>query len=164
MQKDFLDELAELALGSRLKRLSEKMLADAAKIYQDFELDVQPKWFTLLALLQHKKQVSVVEEAECLGLSQPAISQFCKQLSDKELVSFVRCSKDSRRKVLRLTDSGEVLVNKMLPMWQAVQVAAEQLCLEFDNDFYASIRKCERALQEKSLHQRTLEVLNAPKQ
>ena len=105
MQKDFLDELAELALGSRLKRLSEKMLADAANIYQDFALDVQPKWFTLLALLQHKKKVCVVEAAQSLGLSQPAISQFGKQLADKNLVSFVRCNKDSRRKILTLTAS-----------------------------------------------------------
>lgn len=160
MQKDFLDELAELALGSRLKRLSEKLQADAANIYREFDLNVQPKWFTLLALLHHKKQVSVVEAAQYLGLSQPAISQFCKQLADKELVSFITCSEDSRRKVLRLSDSGQARVDLMLPIWRAVEVAAQQICTEFENDFYQSLRKCERALQNKSLQQRTLEVLN----
>jgi DNA-binding MarR family transcriptional regulator len=163
MQEDFLDELAELALGSRLKRLSEKMLADATNIYRDFAVEVQPKWFTLLALLHNKKQVSVVEAAQYLGLSQPAISQFCKQLSDKNLVIFVTSSEDSRRKVLTLSNSGQEQVEKMLPMWQAVQCAAEQICTEFENDFYKSLRKCEQALQEKSLQQRALEAYNDAK-
>lgn len=158
MQKDFLDDLAELALGSRLKRLSERMLSDAANIYQEFDLDVQPKWFTLLALLHRKQRVNVVEASECLGLSQPAISQFCRQLADKGLVSFVVCEQDSRRKVLTLTPSGRDEVNKMLPMWLAVQKAAEQLCGEFENDFYRSLRKCEKALAAKSLQQRTAEA------
>jgi DNA-binding MarR family transcriptional regulator len=140
------------------------MLADAANIYKDFSLDVQPKWFTLLALLHHKKSVSVVEAAQFLGLSQPAISQFCKQLSDKKLVHIVTCSEDSRRKVLTLSALGQAQVDKMLPMWQAVQRAAEQICTEFENDFYQSLLKCERALKKKSLQQRTLEAYNDPKQ
>ncbi len=160
MQKDFLDELGELALGSRLKRLSEKVLSDAANIYQDFDVNVQPKWFTLLALLHRKLRVNVVEASEYLGLSQPAISQFCRQLADEGLVSFVTCEQDSRRKVLTLTPRGREEVNKMLPMWQAVQKAAEQLCREFENDFYRSLRKCEKALAEKSLQQRTAEAYN----
>ena len=158
MHNDFLDELGELALGSRLKRLSEKMLSDAANIYQDFGVNVQPKWFTLLALIHRKQQVNVVEASGYLGLSQPAISQFCRQLAEQGLVNFVTCEQDSRRRVLSLTPAGKEEVNKMLPMWQAVQKAAEQLCSEFENDFYHSLRKCEKALAAKSLQQRTAEA------
>jgi DNA-binding MarR family transcriptional regulator len=158
MQKDFLDDLGELALGSRLKRLSEKMLRDTANVYQGFALNVQAKWFPLLALLHRKQRLNVVEASEYLGLSQPAISQFCRQLADKGLVDFVICEQDSRRKVLTLTQSGRDEVYKMLPMWQALQKAAEQLCQEFENDFYRSLAKCEKALAAKSLQQRTAEA------
>ena len=54
MQQYFLNELAELALGSRLKRLSERMLASASDVYQEFGVDINPKWFTLMALLDAK--------------------------------------------------------------------------------------------------------------
>jgi hypothetical protein len=49
MQQDFLNELAELALGSRLKRMSERMLASASNVYQEFGMSINTKWFTLMA-------------------------------------------------------------------------------------------------------------------
>lgn len=160
MTQDFLDQLGELALGSRLKRLSERMQADAADIYQHFGLDIQPKWFTLLALLEHRGQVSVVDAADSLGLSQPAISQFCRQLAVKGLVVTEPCRDDSRRRMMRLTPEGEARVAQMQPLWRTVRQVAEQICMEFENDFYRSLQKCERALKRKSLFQRAVEVHN----
>ncbi|MCB1633894.1 MAG: MarR family transcriptional regulator, partial [Xanthomonadales bacterium] len=84
---DFLDELGELALGSRLKRLADRIMADAAAIYRHLGHDMQPRWFTLLALLYRHGQCNVVEAAERLGLSQPAISQFSQQLVQRGLIS-----------------------------------------------------------------------------
>lgn len=162
MTRDFLDELGELALGSRLKRLSEQMMADAANVYRHFDLDVQPKWFTLLALLYQKDRVAVMEAADYLGLSQPAISQFTHQLVERGLVSTDPCERDSRRRLLMLTEKGRAQVERMQPMWRAVHRAAEQLCTELDNDFYHALRKCEQALSRKSLLQRTLEFYDEP--
>ena len=156
MKEDFLNELGELALGSRLKRLSERMIADASAVYQHFDLDVQPKWFTLLALLHKKKRVGVVEAAEYLGVSQPAISQFGRQLLDKEFLTIEIDANDSRRKCMCLTDIGEAKIAQMLPIWDAVQAAASALCTELENDFYHSLVKFEEALQRKSLLTRTL--------
>lgn len=160
MPEDFLDELEELALGSRIKRLSERMLAQAAEVYKAFDLDFQPKWFTLMALLHHKEQVSIVEAAGLLGVSQPAISQFSRQLIKEGLVKRETCGKDSRRKLLTLTDKGQEQVATMLPMWRAVKQAAAEICTEFENDFYQSLKKCEKALSQKSLLQRSMENYN----
>lgn len=157
MQEDFLNELGELALGSRLKRLSEKMLSEAAIIYRQLDIDVEPKWFTLLALLHQKQQITVVEAAESLGLSQPAISQFCLQLVKKGLVELKVCSKDSRRKIISLSSKGNEQVEQMLPLWHAVNMAAKELCTEADNNFYAALCQYEQALTQKSLVTRTLE-------
>lgn len=157
MSKDFLDELGELALGSRLKRLSERMMTDAASIYQHFGIDVQPKWFTLLALLHRKDTVSVVSASEQLGLTQPAISQFCRQLLDKGLIDVKSDEEDARVKLMQLSRYGQKEVEKMLPMWRAVDTAAQELCSEFDNQFYQALLKFERALDTRSLKQRALE-------
>lgn len=163
MSEDFLDELEELALGSRIKRLSERMLAQAAEVYKAFDLDFQPKWFTLLALIHHKEQVSINDAAERLGLSQPAISQFSRQLIKEGLITRQTCPQDSRRKLLTLTEQGHEQVEKMLPMWRAVKAAAAEICTQFDNDFYQSLKKCEAALNEKSLLQRSLDFYNEQK-
>ncbi len=163
MNRDFLDDLAELALGSRLKRMSERMLADAAQIYQHFGIDIQPKWFTLLALLDHKEQVSVVEAAESLGLSQPALSQFCRQLAQKKLVTFTVDKQDSRKRVVALSALGKQQVELMRPMWQAVKRAAEELCAESGYDFYPALQQLEQAHSRRSLLQRTQDYLEQAK-
>lgn len=157
MSNDFLDELAELALGSRLKRLAERMSADAAEVYAHFEKPIQPKWFPLLALLAEKGPTGVVDASAQLGLSQPAISQFSRQLVAVGLVVSKADSEDSRKRVMALTQRGQAEVEAMQPMWQAVRKAAEDLCVALDNDFYPALQKLERALNERSLLQRTVE-------
>jgi DNA-binding MarR family transcriptional regulator len=160
MNHDFLDELAELALGSRLKRLSERMMSDAAKVYQHYDLQVQPKWFTLLALLAQKGPTSVVQASEFLGLTQPAISQFSLQLVKHDFIVVKLAPDDMRKKYMQLTTKGQEQVNKMRPMWDAVNFAAKELCSEADNDFYSALLTFEQALAKRSLYQRTLDQIN----
>lgn len=157
MRQDYLNALGQLALGSRLKRISERMLADAAAVYQHFGVDVQPKWFTLLALLSDKKEVSVVAASQMLGLSQPAVSQFAKQLQAKGYLAMNACAEDSRRKNLSLTELGQAQVDKMQPMWDSVHLAANELCEENHNDFYRSLLSLEAAFDKRSLLQRSLD-------
>ena len=158
MNDDFLDELGVVALGSRLKRLSDRLLADAAAVYQHFDFDVQTKWFPLLSLLRVTPHITVVEAAQALGISQPAVSQFSRQLSDAGLVEITSCDKDARRRLLTLSPHGRNLVEEMQPMWNAVREAAEALCHEEGNDFYPSLRALERAVQRQSLLSRTCEA------
>ena len=155
---DFLDQLGALALGSRLKRLSERMLADAGRVYQHFGIDVQPRWFPLMALLQRRGEVTVVEAADAVGVSQPAISQFAKQLAQAGLVDLRACRDDGRRRRLTLTAAGEQAIAAMQPMWAAVDAAARELCAAAGFDVLAVLRALEHALAEKSLLQRTLEA------
>jgi DNA-binding MarR family transcriptional regulator/N-acetylglutamate synthase-like GNAT family acetyltransferase len=154
-KEDFLNELAELALGSRLKRMSEKMLASAAEVYQTFNMNIQPKWFTLLALLDSKGQTTIVEASNLLGLSQPALSQFCKQLDEAGLVRVTVAKQDSRRREMSLTNQGKAAIVEMKPIWAAVEKAAKAMCQEFDNDFYRSLINLEKAFDKQDLLSRT---------
>jgi len=164
MQQDFLNELAELALGSRLKRMSERMLANASDVYQEFGMNINPKWFTLMALLDAKdsnKQVlSIVEASSMLGLSQPALSQFCKELQNEKLIKIVKDQSDSRKRILSLTAKGRERVQQMKPIWEAVQLAAVDLCTEHNNDFYRSLLLFEKSFSRQSLLTRTRRYIN----
>jgi ribosomal protein S18 acetylase RimI-like enzyme len=155
MQNDFLNELAELALGSRLKRISEKVMASAAEVYSTFDVAIQPKWFTLLALLDAKGQVTIVEASQALGLSQPALSQFCKQLLAEDLIEVTIGSKDSRQRQLQLSKKGVQSIEKMKPIWSAVEKAAKDLCEESNNDFYRALLSFEKSFEKQNLLQRT---------
>jgi DNA-binding MarR family transcriptional regulator/N-acetylglutamate synthase-like GNAT family acetyltransferase len=164
MQQDFLNELAELALGSRLKRISERMLANASDVYQEFGMNINPKWFTLMALLDaqdsNKQILTIVEASNLLGLSQPALSQFCKELQSEKLIKIVKDQSDSRKRILSLTTKGRARVKKMKPIWDAVQQAAVDLCTEHNNDFYRSLLLLEKSFSSESLLNRTRRYLN----
>ena len=160
---DFLDELGELALGSRLKRLAERMANEAGQVYQTFDmLPLQPKWFVLAALLYRKGQASVVEASERLGLSQPAISQFAKGMAKEGLIDIQPCGKDSRRKFMVLSDEGRAMIEQMQPAWQAVDMAAKQLCSEAGHEFFQALQNFEQALSRRSLAERTGAILTNP--
>ena len=159
MQQDFLNELAELALGSRLKRMSERMLSNASDVYQEFDMNINPKWFTLMALLDAKdsnKQIlTIVDASNLLGLSQPALSQFCKELQNVKLIKIVKDQSDSRKRILSLTVKGRERLEQMKPIWNAVQQAAVDLCTEHNNDFYRSLLLLEKSFSSESLLSRT---------
>ncbi len=161
MQKDFLDEIAELAIGSRLKRLSDLIMGQAQQTYDYFDVDMQPKWFTLLALLDKHQQVSIVQASELLGVSQPAVSQYAKQLCNENIIDITPTIEDSRRKMLSLTLLGKCKVETLRPMWNAVEKAAQKMCAEQDNMFYESMRILESSLSKASLTQRAINEFHA---
>ena len=71
MARDVLAEMGPLALGSRLKRLAERMQADATRVFADRDLPIQGTHFPLLAALATYGPLSVSEAVEAVGISQP---------------------------------------------------------------------------------------------
>ena len=160
MSKDFLDELAELALGSRLKRLSDRMLSEATAVHQRYSPNkMQPKWFLLVALLYRQGPISVVEAAERLGISQPAVSQVSRELANKAWLSIETDNEDGRKRCLSLTAQGRLEADALQSMWQAVDTAAKELCEEAGGQFYQAIQAFELALKRKSLFERAQTIL-----
>lgn len=156
-QSDYFDELGEVALGSRLKRLSDRIMGDAQNVYKHMGQDIQPRWFTLVSLLYEKKSVSIVEAAEFLGLTQPCISQFSKELIKMKFVKASQDPNDLRRKILSLTAKGKKNYIKMEPVGDALKSAVISICKEAEHDIYQAIVQAEKALSKKSLYQRTLD-------
>lgn len=53
-----------------------------------------------------KQLLSIFEASDFLGLSQPALSQFCKELQDEKLLKIIKDPADSRKRLLSLTPKG----------------------------------------------------------
>lgn len=157
IEKDFFDELGEVALGSRLKRLSDRVMQDASRMYKYSGYDMQPKWFTLMSLLANKKEVSINQAAIFLGQTQPFISQNSKEMFKAGLITFKADPNDARRKIMLLSKQGKSKFKKMIKLRESVKMAAESICSETEQNFYQALKQFEQALQNKSLFERTLE-------
>ncbi|MBY0114096.1 MAG: bifunctional helix-turn-helix transcriptional regulator/GNAT family N-acetyltransferase [Phycisphaerales bacterium] len=151
---DFLSALGYLALGSRLRRLSDDLMGDAARFYKLHGVSFSPKWFGLFRLLIEQPNLSIGEAATQLGLTHPAISQMAKELTKDGLLSSKTDVKDERRRTIELTRKGKDLAAKMEPIWSAIEEASRELSEDAGLDIIAKLEKLEQAMRERPMFDR----------
>ena len=155
---DFYFQVGKLALGTRLRRLSERLTEDAVKIYASYEVALEPKWFPVFYVLSHKEEASITEIAQIIGHSHPSVSQIVKEMKKKRLVITAKSAEDGRVNVARLSDSGKQFIPKMEKQYLDVTQAVETLLSETQYDLWKAIEEVEFLLDDKSFFDRVREV------
>lgn len=151
---DFLDELGELALATRLKRLSERLAHDVSLIYKKVGLELEPKWFLVLMLLKKEKLLSIVEISEKLRLSHPAIVQFVNELLKQGLIISSKDSKDGRKRMIALSPKGKEVLDKAKPVLGIIKAENQSWLDEQNRNLLELIAELEKSLDEKSMYER----------
>ena len=157
---NFIKELGTLAIGSRLKNLSELMMKDMARIYKDQDVDFEPRWFTFFQLIVRKKEISVTEIARELSQTHPAVVQVINVLEKKKLIITRKDKSDQRKRLVRLSKKGKKLAEDLAPLWDAVRKVSDEIMKESDSGLLDSIAKIETVLEQKSTYQRIQEKLH----
>jgi len=80
MHSDVLGELGALAFGTRLKRLSDRVMHDGAKMYRATGIAFEPKWFPVYYYLSEMGPRSIMDIAnktaqKCTGRQESLSSQ-----------------------------------------------------------------------------------------
>lgn len=155
--RDILQDVGYLGLGSRLKRLAERLLNDAALIHAESGEAIQPGQFPLLAALDRYGPLTVNQAVEVLGVSQPAVTRAASELVKAGLAQSTPSTVDKRQKTIALSADGRAAVVRMTEgMWPRVEAAARALCAGVDGDFLSAITAVERGVAERSLADRVL--------
>lgn len=157
MEKQFFAHVGKLALGSRLRLLTAKITEDAKKIYELYNIELEPKWFPVFYVLSESAEKTITEIATQIGHSQPSVSKIIKEMSANGLVLEKRASKDGRRNVIKLSKKGFELKEKIKHQYTDVISAVESLSAQTKNDLWRAIEEWEFLLQQKSLLQRVKE-------
>lgn len=132
---DFQQSLGYLILGSRMRRMSEYFLAEVNRVYQEQQIDFDASWFPLFYILSRESSgentcetaLSIKEIANRIQVSHSAISQLVTNLRKKELVESRSSTGDGRVQLVRLTPKGLQLLDQVKPVWDALQLAMEDL-------------------------------------
>jgi len=150
MEVDLLAGFGVGFLGSRLKRLAERMQADAAEVARALDLPVQPAQMSLLMTIRLHGPISVGELAERLQLAQPTVTRALGTLG--EFVEARRAPGDARSKSLALTPAGEaLLVRVQTELLPRIEPAAAELVEGLTGDFMQGLAKVEARLAQTSL-------------
>ena len=150
MGADVIADLGETFLGSRLKRLAERMQSGAAKVVSAAGMAVQPTHMGLLAALD-RAPMTVGQLVEAVGISQPGVTRGVGQLVEMGLVEVLRGA-DLRERTARLTPDGMAAMVKIkLLIWPKLHLAVQDMCAGLAGSFLDQIAGLEAALAEKPL-------------
>ena len=154
---DLLVDLGHLFLGSRLKRLAERLQADAAKVHRALGVDAQPAELALMAALDRYGPMTTSAAVETLGVSQPAVSRTAAGLVERGLLASDAEDADLRQRTMKLTRSGRALLAKAkVSAWPAITEAVGTLCAPLEGTLLEQIAGLERQLEERPLEERAL--------
>lgn len=147
---DLLQDLGATFLGSRLKRLGERMQAGAAKVALDAGLSVQPAHMPLLAALDGQS-LSIGQLVQVVGISQPGITRGIGQLAELGLVQSEQ-GDDGRQRSISLTPAGNaVLARAKLYVWPQIEEAVNALFGGQPEGFIKQIADIEAALSDNPI-------------
>lgn len=154
---NFFDTVGKLAIGSRLRLLSEKITEDAAQIFKLYNIDMQPKWFPVFYVLSTEGSSTVTAIAKEIGHSHPSVSKIIAEMSKKGYVKEKNDKADGRRNMVSLSPKGKEIVEKIQDQYKDVNNAVEDLSLNTRNDLWKAIGEWEFLLEQKSLLRRVQE-------
>lgn len=152
---DIIRERGPLFLGSRLKRLAERMQADVSQVAAQAGLAIQPSQYSLLATLDRHGPLTIGELALATGLSQPAITRMAGKLVELGLVMIDRRHKDQRHKTVSLTEKGKAdLEHSKIHVWPKIESAVIGMLQGLQGPLLEQVAAIERMLAEMPLDQR----------
>jgi len=151
---DIIQRLGPLAFASRLKRISERLMRDVSKIYDELEVEFQARWFPVMYLLGQKSPMSVTEIARELGLTHPAINQISNGMARAGLIKSAKASGDERKRMLSISAEGGKVLKALVPVWKDIEATTQDLIDESSSNLLSTLDAIEQALNERDMYQR----------
>ena len=155
---DFFNQTGKLAIGSRLRMLTDKITVDAAAIYKMFGVDLKPKWFPVFFVLSRGEAKTITSIAKEIGHSHPSVSNIIKEMVAKGLVKETKDKSDGRRYMVMLSAKGKRMSDSFSEQCIDVTAAIEQITQQTRNDLWEAIEEWENLLLDKSLLERVKEA------
>jgi DNA-binding MarR family transcriptional regulator len=160
MVVDIVRTRGHLTLGSRLKRIGERLQADVTRLSEGLGLPVPAGHYPLLAALAEAGPTSIGALATGLGVRQPAVTRSVRQLEAAGLVATVVDATDRRIRNVALTAHGAETVERAARLlWPAVEEAVRRLCDGLDGPLLTQLGGLEDALAEIPLDRRAEALL-----
>lgn len=154
---DFYNNVGKMAIGSRLRRLSEQLTENAGQVYEMYNVPLQPKWFPVFHALSQGQDKTITAIAEEIGHSHPSVSTIIREMIKYGIVTEKKDKLDGRKTVVGLSKKGKEIVTKIAPQHIDVTNAIEEALSQTRYNLWKAIEEWEFLLQQKSLLRRVQE-------
>ena len=154
---EFYNKVGKMALGSRLRRLSELITDQAAEVYSLYDVTLQPKWFPVFYSLAAGEDKSITQIAQEIGHSHPSVSTIVKEMVSQGFAEEKPDKSDGRKNYIGLTDKARIVNERIQAQYADVNSAIENAINESQYNLWKAIEEWEYLLEQKSLFKRVQE-------
>ncbi|WP_237274771.1 bifunctional helix-turn-helix transcriptional regulator/GNAT family N-acetyltransferase [Tenacibaculum ovolyticum] len=152
------DKIGEMAIGSRLRALSDKVTGDAENIYTLYDIALKPKWFPVFYFLSNQNEAkSITSIANEIGHSHPSVIKIIREMSKEGLVIEEKDKSDRRINNILLTQKGSEISAKIQEQYIDVENAIKNTLELTTHNLWLAIQEFEYLLKKKTLFTRVLE-------
>lgn len=152
MVEDIVKSAGLMCLGTRLKRISERLQSDTQTIFDEMDAQLQVSHAPLLMAIDVHGPLSVGEIAEAVGVSQPAVTRAINILVSDGVLRLVADDTDKRVRRFALSKKGVLLAARgREEIWPKVNASVARLCGEDGDLLLALLARIEDGLKDRPL-------------
>ena len=156
--QDLFDKTGVMAIGTRLRMLSEKMIKESERLYSLYNVDLKPKWFPVIFLIRETNEpITITQIAKQIGHSHVSVVKTVKELSKAELISEIKDVNDGRKTNITLSKKGEDVTKGLDDQIRDITVAMEKMMSQSKHNLWLALEEFEELFEEKSTYTRVLE-------
>jgi DNA-binding MarR family transcriptional regulator len=157
--EDYIRAGGLLMLGTRLKRLGDRLQADVQQVLSREGVDVAAGLMPLLAVVHRHGPLAVTDVARAVRIAQPGATRALDRLRQLGLVCDVHHQDDQRVRLVALTPAGDELVARLRSgAWLRIEQAVSALCRDLDGPLLTQLAAVEDALEDRGLDVRVEEL------
>jgi len=157
MVEDVVRELGFLTLGSRFRRIGERLQSDVQRLLDELGIEVQSSHFPTLAAIDRLGPLTIGEIAAAIGITQPGATRIVAQLAKARLVKVQPSRQDQRRRLASLSTKGQHLVDSSKhDLWPQIDNAVAAICGELRGPLLEQLAAIEKGLEATPLHRRVI--------
>ncbi len=153
MKNDYLRDSGITTLGTRIRRLFERLNSNVTEVYRR-ELGFEQRWFALGMLLNERGPMNSRDAVKMLGQSHVAMVQVVRAMEKAGLLERKADASDARSKILHLTAAGSEKLDQVSAISRIVDQAAADLLEEAAPDFLKQLDGLDDALDRLSFADR----------
>jgi DNA-binding MarR family transcriptional regulator len=156
LTEDIVRAFGYLCLGSRFRRIGERLQTETQQIIQSFGVTIQAGQYPFLVAIDRFGPLTIGELAEAVGITQPGATRTLAQLVDLGLVEARASDEDQRRKLVSLTERGRDLIEtSKREIWPSIESAVRDLCDDLSGPLLDQLAAIEDGLATATLKSRT---------
>jgi len=152
---DFFDKTGVMAIGTRLRMLSDRVTKDSEKIFSLYKVGIKPKWYPVFFILSQEQSIKTITAiASEIGHSHPSVIKIVKEMSEAKLIHEQKDKNDGRKTNIVLSKKGEELAILIKDQYIDTTSAIDKMLDESRHNLWLALEEFENLLDEKSTYPR----------